>query len=125
MLEGTSLQMRWLADEVEAALGVPFDNIRFVGGGALSDLWASIMADVLGRPIDQLDQPAPCQCTRCRSDGIRRPPVGWRSTSSPPWFLFGHGTNRTLRLVHCGTTGWVCIATCIAVLAEPVSRLHR
>jgi xylulokinase len=57
MLEGTSLQMRWLADEVEAALGVPFDNIRFVGGGALSDLWASIMADVLGRPIDQLKNP--------------------------------------------------------------------
>lgn len=57
MLEGIALQMRWLADEVEAALGVPFDRIRFVGGGALSDLWAAIMADVVGRPIEQLENP--------------------------------------------------------------------
>ena len=57
MLEGTSLQMRWLTDEVSAALGTPFETIRFVGGGAQSDLWASIMADVLGRPIEQLENP--------------------------------------------------------------------
>ena len=57
MLEGTSMQMRWLTDEVSAALGTPFETIRFVGGGAQSDLWASIMADVLGRPIEQLENP--------------------------------------------------------------------
>jgi len=57
MLEGTSLQMRWLADEVEAVLGVPLAGIRFVGGGAQSDLWSSILADVLGRPVEQLQNP--------------------------------------------------------------------
>jgi xylulokinase len=57
MLEGISMQMRWLADEVEQAIGVELGSIRFVGGGAQSDLWASIMADVLGRPIDQVANP--------------------------------------------------------------------
>jgi xylulokinase len=57
MLEGTSLQMRWLTDEVAAALGTPFEVLRFVGGGAQSDLWTSIVADVVGRPIEQLENP--------------------------------------------------------------------
>jgi xylulokinase len=57
VLEGTALQMRWLADAVEDALGVPFETIRFVGGGASSDLWAAIMADVVGRPLEQLANP--------------------------------------------------------------------
>jgi xylulokinase len=57
MIEGISMQMRWLADEVDATLGTAFDTIRFVGGGAQSDVWSSIMADVVGRPIEQLDNP--------------------------------------------------------------------
>ena len=57
MLEGISMQMRWLTDEVEAALGTPFDVIRYVGGGASSDVWSAIMADVVGRPIEQVADP--------------------------------------------------------------------
>lgn len=57
MLEGISMQMRWLVDEVEQAIGVDFGAIRFVGGGAQSDLWSAIMADVVGRPILQLANP--------------------------------------------------------------------
>ncbi|MGZ4792802.1 MAG: xylulokinase [Ilumatobacteraceae bacterium] len=57
LLEGTSMQMRWLTDEVSAVLDTPFETLRFVGGGAQSDLWASILADVLGRPIEQLQNP--------------------------------------------------------------------
>ncbi len=57
MLEGVSMQMRWLTDEVEAALGSPFDVIRYVGGGASSDVWSAIMADVVGRPIEQVGDP--------------------------------------------------------------------
>jgi xylulokinase len=57
MLEGISMQMRWLTDEVEQAIGVDFGAIRFVGGGAQSDVWAAIMADVVGRPILQLANP--------------------------------------------------------------------
>ena len=57
MLEGISMQMRWLTDEVEQAVGVDFGAIRFVGGGAQSDLWSAIMADVLGRPVEQVSHP--------------------------------------------------------------------
>ena len=57
MLEGISMQMRWLADEVEAALDQQFEVLRLVGGGALSDEWAAIMADVIGRPVEQLQDP--------------------------------------------------------------------
>jgi xylulokinase len=57
MIEGISMQMRWLTDEVEQAIGVPFQSIRYVGGGAQSDLWSAIMADVVGRPIDQVANP--------------------------------------------------------------------
>lgn len=57
MLEGISMQMRWLTDEVERAMGVDFGAIRFVGGGAQSDLWSAIMADVLGRPVEQIANP--------------------------------------------------------------------
>jgi xylulokinase len=57
MLEGISMQMRWLADEVEQAIGVDFGAIRFVGGAAQSDLWSAIMADVLGRPVEQIANP--------------------------------------------------------------------
>jgi xylulokinase len=57
LIEGVCLQMRWLADEVAGALGVPFDTMRFVGGAALSPVWATIMADVVARPIEQLENP--------------------------------------------------------------------
>lgn len=57
LLEGVALQLRWLVDEVEAATGLPFGAIRFVGGGAQSELWSRIMADVIGRPIEQMVQP--------------------------------------------------------------------
>ena len=57
MLEGISMQMRWLADEVEQAIGHDLGAIRFVGGGAQSDVWTSIMADVVGRPMVQLANP--------------------------------------------------------------------
>lgn len=57
VLEGISLQMRWLLDEVEATLGVPFPIVRFAGGGAQSSVWAQTMADVLGREVEQVDGP--------------------------------------------------------------------
>jgi len=124
MLEGTSLQMRWLADEVEAALGVPFGNVRFVGGGALSDLWASILADVLGRPVDQLKNP---RHANARGAGLmafastgqltiaeiaQLVPV--RATYEPD------PASRSLWDDRLGV-----YRDLHAVLAEPVSRLHR
>lgn len=57
VLEGISLQMRWLLDEVEASLGVAFPMVRFAGGGAQSAEWSQTMADVLGRPVEQVEGP--------------------------------------------------------------------
>lgn len=56
--EGVALNTRWLAGAVERFLGSPIANLAVVGGGATSDLWCRIMADVLGvtvrRPADPL-----------------------------------------------------------------------
>ena len=57
VLEGVALQMRWLADEVEETLGISFPMLRFAGGGAQSDTWSQTMADVLGRVVEQVDDP--------------------------------------------------------------------
>lgn len=56
-LEGISMQMRWLLDEVASTLATPFETVRFAGGGAQSDVWAQTMADVLGRSVEQVDSP--------------------------------------------------------------------
>jgi xylulokinase len=48
---------RWLLDAVEKFAGRQFDSLAFIGGGANSDQWAQIHADVLGREIRQMDDP--------------------------------------------------------------------
>ncbi len=57
VLEGVSMQMRWLVDDVEVVLGTRHESVRFTGGGATSDAWAQVMADVLGRRVEQLADP--------------------------------------------------------------------
>jgi xylulokinase len=42
---------------VERFIKKPMENINFIGGGALSDLWCQIFADVLGRNIRQVRDP--------------------------------------------------------------------
>ncbi|MCI2419518.1 FGGY-family carbohydrate kinase [Saccharopolyspora sp. K220] len=54
VLEGVAMSARQVLDAVESAVGWEFDSLAFVGGGARSDLWAQIHADVLGRPIRRL-----------------------------------------------------------------------
>jgi xylulokinase len=58
VLEGVALNARWLLGPVERFLGRTVPSIRLVGGGATSDLWCRIMADILGRPAMQVDAPA-------------------------------------------------------------------
>jgi xylulokinase len=57
VLEGVALNLAWLVPAVERFVGGGFDVIRFGGGGAQSDLWAQILADAVGRPIEQLASP--------------------------------------------------------------------
>jgi len=50
VLEGCAYALRDIVDRLDA-LGLGHGEIRIVGGGARDDLWASIKADVLGRPV--------------------------------------------------------------------------
>lgn len=56
VLEGVALNTRWALNPVEKITGSQ-GNIRLMGGGAVSDLWCQIFADVLQRPIEQVFQP--------------------------------------------------------------------
>jgi len=56
VLEGVALNTRWALNPVEKIVKNN-DNIRLLGGGAVSDIWCQIFADVLQRPIEQVFQP--------------------------------------------------------------------
>ena len=57
VFEGVALNTRWLLGAVERFTRHQLEPIRFVGGGARSDLWCQIFADVLGRTIEQVADP--------------------------------------------------------------------
>lgn len=55
--EGVAYNSRWLLECVERFAGRRMDNIHMIGGGARSDLWCQIYADVLNRRIRQVKDP--------------------------------------------------------------------
>ncbi len=55
--EGVALNSRWLLEAVEKFAGRRLESLAFIGGGANSDQWAQIHADVLGRDIRQVADP--------------------------------------------------------------------
>jgi xylulokinase len=56
-LEGVALNTRWMLEPFARLLGRNAGTITAVGGGAQSDVWCQIMADVTGQPIRQLENP--------------------------------------------------------------------
>ncbi len=56
--EGVAFNTRWLLETVEGFVGRRLDPITMIGGGARSDLWCQIHADVLDRTILQAADPA-------------------------------------------------------------------
>jgi xylulokinase len=56
-LEGVAYNSRWLLGYVEKFAKRRLDNIRLIGGGATSDLWCQILADVLDRTIERVEEP--------------------------------------------------------------------
>lgn len=58
VLESLAYNNRWTREVAEKFTGRAFHRFRFAGGGALSDIWAQIHADVLGVPIHQVEDPA-------------------------------------------------------------------
>ncbi len=57
VFEGVAYNSRWLLVYMEKYLGRPFESINFIGGGANSNLWCQIQADVLNRRIRQVKDP--------------------------------------------------------------------
>lgn len=51
VLEGVAFELRLHLERLEAATGRPVEHIRAVGGGARSELWVRIVADVVQRPV--------------------------------------------------------------------------
>ena len=57
VLEGVAYNNRWLHEAVEKFAKRRLDPIRVFGGGAQSDLWCQIHADVMDRSIERLADP--------------------------------------------------------------------
>ena len=56
-LEGIALNTRWLLQPVKKFLGREVEQIHIVGGGAQSDVWCQIFADVMNVAIRQVEDP--------------------------------------------------------------------
>ncbi|MFZ5878257.1 MAG: xylulokinase [Chloroflexota bacterium] len=56
-LEGIAFNTRWLLQPVEKFLGRKVHSINIVGGGAQSDVWCQIFADVMNVEIRQVSDP--------------------------------------------------------------------
>jgi xylulokinase len=57
VFEGVALNSAWLLGAVEKFTKRRFASLAFVGGGANSDIWSQIHADVMGRSIRQVADP--------------------------------------------------------------------
>ncbi len=66
-LEGVAFQLRWMLAPIEALTGRRHDELVFAAGGARSDAWAQILADVCNRPVRQLAEPT---LTNCRGAAL-------------------------------------------------------
>ena len=54
VLEGVALNVHWLQGPAEKFIDRRISHYVFYGGGARSDLWSRVMADVLGKPVHQM-----------------------------------------------------------------------
>ncbi|HLI75250.1 MAG TPA: FGGY-family carbohydrate kinase [Acidimicrobiales bacterium] len=57
VLEGVAYNSRWLHEAVERFVRRRLEPLRTIGGGAVSDLWCQIHADVMGRTVERVVQP--------------------------------------------------------------------
>ena len=57
VLEGTALNNRWLHEAVESFARRRLEPLRIIGGGAQSDTWCQIQADVMGRRLERVVRP--------------------------------------------------------------------
>ncbi|MCU0846915.1 MAG: FGGY-family carbohydrate kinase [Spirochaetes bacterium] len=55
--EGVAFNSRWLLGYVESFIKRRFSHVNMIGGGANSDIWCQIYADVFNRKIQQVKDP--------------------------------------------------------------------
>jgi len=56
VLEGVAFHKRWMLEAIEKKIPRQ-TKVRFVGGGAKSEVWCQIMADITGRQIETAENP--------------------------------------------------------------------
>ncbi len=57
VFEGVAFNQRWVLKYVEKFIGRKMPSLNIVGGGASSDVWCQIHADILDRDIKQVSDP--------------------------------------------------------------------
>lgn len=57
VLEGVAFNLKHMLSSVQRFTGQEFGALSFSGGGALSDTWAQVLADIFDRPIHPLANP--------------------------------------------------------------------
>ncbi len=57
VMEGVAYNTRWMLQYTERFIGRKMSPISIIGGGAKSDLWCQIFADVMQREIRQVSEP--------------------------------------------------------------------
>ena len=113
VLEGVAHQVRWILEASEKVVRHPLSDLRVIGGGAQSDLWCQIHADVLGRRLHRVDQPLLANLRggalfaglvtgrrTCRSFGRRH-----RSTGCSTPIQVQRGSTRRATRSSSGSTG--------------------
>ena len=56
ILEGISLEIRWMLDAM-AETGAPVEEVRLAGGGSKNMFWNQVHADILNRPVRTVEAP--------------------------------------------------------------------
>lgn len=56
ILEGVGHHLRWILANIQAA-GIPQKTLNVIGGGALSEFWLQVLADVTGVTMRQVENP--------------------------------------------------------------------
>jgi xylulokinase len=57
VLEGVAFAVRWARDALEAEAGPASGPLRLLGGGSLDPVYAALLCDALGEPLELLDVP--------------------------------------------------------------------
>jgi xylulokinase len=57
VFEGVAYNSRWVLNAVEKFIKRPLQSLNMIGGGAQSNIWCQIYADVLNREIRQVSNP--------------------------------------------------------------------